>query len=51
MGKKTLCAWDKDELKDKLDKLKKIVSEPKYVCLKCGRAAKKEENLCKPEKL
>ncbi|MBU5637772.1 hypothetical protein KOM00_13645 [Geomonas sp. Red69] len=53
MGKdsKTLCKWDKDEIKDNLKELKKIVAEPRYVCKKCGRAAKKEEHLCKPEAL
>ncbi|UFS70521.1 hypothetical protein LPW11_21960 [Geomonas sp. RF6] len=51
MAKKPLCSWDKDDLKDKLEKLKKIVSKPEYVCLKCGRAARKDDYLCKPEKL
>jgi hypothetical protein len=48
---KPLCKWDKDDIKDKFKELKKIVSEPSYVCLKCGRAAKKEDHLCKPEDL
>jgi hypothetical protein len=48
---KPLCKWDKDEIKDNFKELKKIVSEPRYVCRKCGRAAKKEDNLCKPEEL
>jgi hypothetical protein len=48
---KTLCSWKKDDIKDNLDMLKEMVSSPDYVCKKCGRAAKKEKNLCKPEKL
>jgi len=48
---KPLCKWDKDDIKDNLKELKKIVSEPQYVCRKCGRAAKKEDHLCKPEDL
>ncbi|GFO67106.1 hypothetical protein GMLC_06850 [Geomonas limicola] len=48
---KTLCKWDKDEIKDNLKELKKIVAEPRYVCRKCARVAKKEDNLCKPEEL
>lgn len=48
---KTLCKWDKDDIKDNFKELKKIVSEPRYVCRKCARAAKKEEWLCKPEEL
>jgi hypothetical protein len=48
---KELCKWDKDEIKDKLKDLKKIVSEPRFICRKCARAARKEEHLCKPEPL
>ena len=48
---KPLCKWDKEDIKDNFKELKKIVSEPRFVCRKCGRAAKKEENLCKPEPL
>lgn len=53
MGKdtKTLCKWDKDEIKDNLKELKKIVADARYVCKKCARAARKEEYLCKPEAL
>ena len=50
-GSKPLCKWDKDDIKDNLKELKKIVSEPRFVCRKCCRAAKKEEHLCKPEAL
>lgn len=46
-----LCKWDKDEIKDKLKELKKIVGEPRFICRKCARAAKKEEYLCKPDPL
>lgn len=48
---KQLCKWDKDEIKDNLKELKKIVSEPRFLCKKCARAAKREEHLCKPEPL
>ena len=48
---KTLCKWDKDEIKDRFKELKKIVAQPRFVCKKCGRAANKEEFLCKPEEL
>ena len=53
MGKtsKPLCKWDKDEIKDNFKELKKIVSEPRFICRKCGRVVKKEEYLCKPEEL
>ena len=51
MGSKPLCKWDKDDIKDNFKELKKIVSEPRYLCRKCARVAKKEEWLCKPEEL
>lgn len=50
-GKKKLCKWKKDEIKDDLDKLKRIVAPGHYVCSKCGRVAKKDEYLCKPVSL
>lgn len=48
---KPLCKWNKDEIKDNFKDLKKIVSEPRFICRKCGRVAKKEDWLCKPEEL
>ena len=48
---KQLCKWDKDEIKDNLDKLRKLVAEPRFICRKCGRAAKESDHLCKPVKL
>lgn len=50
-GKKTICKWDKDEIKDDLDKLKEIVTPAKFICKKCGRVAKDDDYLCKPEKI
>jgi len=38
---KTLCKREEE----------KIYDNPKYVCKKCGRKAKKEEKLCKPRQL
>ena len=53
MGKdnKHLCDWRKDEIKDNLEKLKGIVGEPKYICLKCARVAKDSDYLHRPEEL
>jgi hypothetical protein len=50
-GQKELCKWDKDDIRDNLDKLKKLVADPRFICRKCGRAAKESDHLCKPEKL
>jgi hypothetical protein len=48
---KHLCKWDKDDIKDDLEKLKKLVVPPRYICRKCGRVAKDREYLCKPTEL
>jgi len=48
---KKLCKWKKDEYKKCFDELSEAVSEPRYVCTKCGRAARYKKWLCKPEKL
>lgn len=50
MGDKTkrLCKWKKSEYERELDGLKEIVREPRYVCVKCGRAARAKKRLCKP---
>lgn len=49
--RKPLCKWDKEEIKESLKELKKIVSQPRFVCRKCARAAGEEDYLCKPEPL
>ena len=45
MGKKTkrLCKWKGDDISKKFEKFAAIVSEPKYVCKKCGRVADKKK--------
>jgi len=50
-GNQHLCEWKKGEISDNLDKLKKIVKNPKYVCLKCARVANDASYLHKPEEL
>jgi hypothetical protein len=49
--KKTLCEWDKDELKERIKEYKKLVRDAAFVCRKCGRAANDSALLCKPVKL
>ena len=46
-----LCQWDTDCRGARFDKLKKIISAPRFICTKCGRAAKSKRWLCKPEPL
>ena len=35
----------------KIDKIAKLAKGANYICTKCGRAAAKAENLCKPQKI
>jgi len=48
---KRLCKWDKDDIDEKLDKLKGIVVPARFICRKCGRVAKESGYLCKPAEL
>ncbi len=41
----------KEYLKENLQEYKKLVRDARFVCKKCGRAAKDEERLCKPVSL
>ena len=36
-------------VKRNLEEYKALVRDPEYVCRKCGRAAARKKNLCKPE--
>lgn len=46
-----LCKWKREDYEARFDKLRKVVAEPKYVCVRCGRAAAKKKHLCYPEPL
>lgn len=48
---KTLCDWSEKDIAKKLDELNAIVSDPRYVCRRCARAAGRKAALCKPKKL
>jgi len=41
-----ICKLAKDK---KLGQIKMLMRAPNYLCEKCGRAADKSENLCKPK--
>ena len=49
--KRTLCEYKKEEIKDDLEAVKKIVLPATYICRKCARVAASAERLCKPEKI
>ena len=33
------------------EELKALVNDPRYVCTACGRTARADESLCKPERM
>lgn len=52
MSDKTLCELEKAGLvRSDLKAYAKLVRKGKYVCRKCGRAARKRKYLCQPEKI
>jgi hypothetical protein len=38
-------------LQEQPEEYKKLVRNPKYICIGCGRVAASEENLCAPRSL
>jgi hypothetical protein len=48
---KTLCSWKREEIESDLQELRKIVSDPRFVCRRCGRAVSKKKWVCKPAPL
>ena len=51
LKKKSLCKWEKDDVKKNWDELPDLLAKSKYVCGKCLRSSKLKGTLCKPEKL
>lgn len=46
-----LCKWKKSRIEKHFDDFVKIVRNPKFVCMKCGRVANSKKPLCKPKSL
>jgi len=51
LKKKSLCKWDKDEIKKNWDALDDLLVKSKYACRKCLRSSRLKGTLCKPVKL
>jgi hypothetical protein len=37
--------------KKRVDEIRHLVTEPKYICKKCGRVADEDVRVCKPDRL
>jgi len=46
-----MCQLTKQAHKFDVEKVKKLVSKPKFICKCCGRLANEKENLCSPTQL
>ena len=46
-----MCKLTEQADKFNLEKIKKLTSNPKFICKHCGRKANNKENLCKPVSL
>ena len=49
--KKTFCDLSKDDIKEQLDELILLTSQPAFICRKCARVGNTEIHLCKPVKM
>jgi 3-methyladenine DNA glycosylase/8-oxoguanine DNA glycosylase len=45
---KRICKWNEKDISKDFDKFAALVSNPKFVCKKCGRVADKKKRLHKP---
>ncbi len=48
---RSLCKWRRDDVVRELGLISSLVSEPKFVCQRCARAANDQANLCHPTPL
>ncbi len=44
---KPLCKWGKKKIQAHFDEVAEIISNPKFICKKCGRIAGNKKYLCK----
>jgi hypothetical protein len=44
---KTICDWKKADIIRQAEKLEEMISDPQYMCMKCGRAANCKKVLCR----
>ncbi|MEM8954145.1 MAG: hypothetical protein AAGD22_08350 [Verrucomicrobiota bacterium] len=44
---KTICDWKKADISRNPEKLERLIANPCYLCVKCGRAANTKKVLCR----
>lgn len=50
LKKKSLCKWDRKDVKKNWGELNELVATSKYICTKCLRSSRLKGTLCKAEK-
>ena len=51
MKVKTICDWNKSDIKENKKILFSLIKNPTYYCKKCVRASSDESYLCKAEEI
>jgi len=46
-----ICKWSRKELERNVEYLVREVRAPRYLCVKCGRAARHKKSICKAKKV
>jgi hypothetical protein len=48
LKKKSFCKWGKENIKKNMADVIDLTAQPKYVCQKCARVARRKANVCDP---
>jgi hypothetical protein len=50
LEKRSLCKWEKSDIRKNIKALYALTADPQYVCEKCARVANSRTTVCKPYK-
>ena len=51
LKRKSFCKWGKENIKKNIADVIDLTTQPKYVCQKCARVARRKANVCDPFQL